>query len=168
MTNNRTGNCAAASCNGDPLQFYMTAKNTGITFPYNPTTNSRYKVPRTTRDISQCRVDVHRQGDNFFNVAVFDWAGTQKGSNALSDYSSNGGYPITVPGLPSTLGFGKIGPFAASGAGMQFQYNANPKYNWFSSQTGSSLKYQPDGKYCSVTTSGTTQDLSCYFPCEFV
>ncbi|KAL8686741.1 MAG: hypothetical protein Q9218_006898 [Villophora microphyllina] len=119
------------------------------------------------KDLLQCYATVHRQGDNFFNVAVFDNSGTQKGSNALSSYSNGG--TITVTGLPASLTFTRIGPFAASGAGMSFTYNSAFPFQWFGDTVGSSPFGFAGGNYCSVANSGTAQypvqDLKCYFPC---
>ena len=164
--NSKIQNCLNPSCGNDPNQFHMTAKNGPISFPYSPPTNNRYKVHNAPKELSQCRVDVTRKGDMAFNVAVFDSTGTQKGSNALSDFSNGGNYPLVLTGLPAPLRFGKLGPFQASGAGMQFVYDSNPPFYWFSSATGSSTKYLADGHYCSVLNTGTgSQDLKCYFPC---
>lgn len=161
--NSKVQNCINPVCGGDPLQFHMTAKNGAINFPYTPATSSRYKQHGKPTDLSQCRVDVHRQGDQGFSIYVFDSTGTEKGRGFMSAFANTASKIIT--GLPATLQFDKFGPFAASGAGMGFQYNSNPPFNWFGTTTGSSLQYQPDGKYCSVVTSGTVQDLKCYFPC---
>ncbi|KAI4259093.1 MAG: hypothetical protein LQ352_000887 [Teloschistes flavicans] len=148
----------------------MTAKqNTPYSFPYNPDTMNRYTQEGTAgKDLLQCSTTVHRQLDTFFNIAVFDNTGTQKGSNALSAFSS-AGPPIPVRGLPAALLFNRAGQFQASGGGMSFAYNATFGLVWLGDARGTSTDFQSGGQYCSVVNSGTAQqpvqDLKCYFPC---
>ncbi|KAL8753156.1 MAG: hypothetical protein Q9184_005506 [Pyrenodesmia sp. 2 TL-2023] len=120
-----TGGCA-----NDQYQFHMTAKGTALDFPYNPGAMNRYTQEGTGgKDLLQCSVTVHRVGDKAFNIAVFDNTGTKRGENSLSSFS-NGGY-VTVTGLPATLRFTRIGPYAESGAGNAFLYNSPFPVQWF-------------------------------------
>ncbi|KAI4145515.1 MAG: hypothetical protein L6R39_003783 [Caloplaca ligustica] len=157
--------CANPSaCGGDSYQFHMTVKNGPLDFPYNPSAMNHYTLDGTGKDILQCSVAVHRQGDRAFNVYVYDNSGTQKGMGALSAFANGG--TITVTGLPQGLKFTRVGLFAASGAGMSFTYMSTPAFSWFGDTKGSSTTFLADGSYCSVTNTGTAvQDLKCYFPC---
>ncbi|KAL8906215.1 MAG: hypothetical protein Q9171_006358 [Xanthocarpia ochracea] len=99
-----TGGCA-----NDQFQFHMTAKGTVLDFPYNPSAMNRYTQEGTGgKDLLQCSVAVHRQGDRAFNIAVFDNTGTQRGQASLSAFANGG--TVTVTGLPATLKFTRVGP----------------------------------------------------------
>ncbi|KAI4112753.1 MAG: hypothetical protein LQ338_008278, partial [Usnochroma carphineum] len=169
MFNSKTQYCAKPGvCGNDQYQFHLTVRNGPLDSPYNPGTMNHYTQEGTGgKDLLQCSVTVHRQRDMFFNVAVFDNTGTQKGTGALSAYSNGG--TITVTGLPASLKFTRVGPFAASGAGMSFTYNSTFPFSWFGDTKGSSTYGLASGNYCSVTNSGTAsspvQDVQCYFPC---
>ncbi|KAL8901454.1 MAG: hypothetical protein Q9192_000560 [Flavoplaca navasiana] len=159
-----------STCAPDGLQFHMTAKTSApLDSPYNPNTMNRYTQEGTGgKDLLQCSTKVRRQGDQGFTVYVYDNAGNEKGYRALSSFSNGG--TVTVPGLPSTLTFTRIGPFATSGAGMSFKYNSVFPVNWFGDTKGSS-PYGPgspigSGNWCTVTnTAPGAQDVLCYFPC---
>ncbi|KAL8879837.1 MAG: hypothetical protein Q9198_002628 [Flavoplaca austrocitrina] len=158
------------TCAPDGFQFHMTAKTSApLDSPYNPNTMNRYTQEGTGgKDLLQCSTKVRRQGDQGFTVYVYDNAGNEKGYRALSSFSNGG--TVTVPGLPSTLTFTRIGPFATSGAGMSFKYNSVFPVNWFGDTKGSS-PYGPgspirSGNWCTVTnTAPGAQDVLCYFPC---
>ncbi|KAI4100281.1 MAG: hypothetical protein L6R37_005567 [Teloschistes peruensis] len=170
--NSKTQHCADSGfCANDAFQFHMTAQRPGpYNFPYNPDTMNRYTQDGTPggKDLLQCSVTVHRQLDTFFNIAVFDNMGTQKGTAALSAFST-AGPPVRVKGLPADLLFNRAGAFEADGGGTIFRYNSTFGLVWFGDAKGTSRDFQPGGEYCSVIGSGTTQqpvqDLKCYFPC---
>ncbi|KAI4182506.1 MAG: hypothetical protein LQ346_006569 [Caloplaca aetnensis] len=156
----QTGGCA-----NDQYQFHMTSKASAIDFPYNPSTMNRYTQEGTGgKDLLQCSVTVHRVGDMAFNIAVYDNTGAKRGEKALSAFANTAS--IDVPGLPHILTFKKNGPLVASGAANLFVYRSPFPVSWGGDTQGSSPYNPTNGKWCSVTNSGTgTQDLLCYFPC---
>ncbi|KAL8900043.1 MAG: hypothetical protein Q9207_005881 [Kuettlingeria erythrocarpa] len=162
----KTRYCAQPGyCTNDQFQFHMTAKGTALDFPYKPETMNRYTQEGTGgKNLLQCSVTVHRVGDMAFNIAVYDNTGTKRGEKALSAFANAAS--IDVPGLPHILTFKKNGPQVASGAANLFVYRSPFPVMWGGDTQGSSPYNPTNGKWCSVTNSGTgTQDLLCYFPC---
>ncbi|KAL9600035.1 MAG: hypothetical protein Q9179_003362 [Wetmoreana sp. 5 TL-2023] len=150
-------------CQTDPFEYHMTQKNGHLSFPYNLATDNHYAQDSVGKDLLQCSLTVKQQGDQLFTVTLFDPSGVRKGQE--EEYFVLSGQSDTVTGLPQDLKITRTGAFMASGGGMRFEYLSNPVFSWNGDTTGTSLQVASNGGYCTVTTSGTVQDLKCYFPC---
>lgn len=78
----------------------MTKKTEKLSHPYKPDDHNRYSVSKNQPDLYQCRVVVDLHG-TVLEGTVYDWTGTQKGSETGTVNKKED--TVTVKGLPQPL-----------------------------------------------------------------
>lgn len=166
-------------CGSDGFQIGMTSKPVGggkIEAPYFlAQDNNEYALQNTVyKSLFQCSVELTRNGDaTFNNIKLFDYKNTQAGTTQKCTLNADGN-TCTVTGLPNDLQIQRIGKLSTK-PGIGYEYapgTANTNVNnfkWNNEDTGNGIGPDNDAgagdRYCKVRTSGTTQTVSCWFPC---
>ena len=175
-------------------QFYMTSLGGGssgrIDFPYDPSSNNRYAIATTDKDVRQCTGSLNRHTNNQYSALVASSTGTRFG--AAWNFLPNAGDTLIVPGQAGVMDLaisatGPVGNLGTVGSQIDFNYGAHtiPDYelgtdfHWSTLSTGTDGHVRdenPDnalqGGYCTIITFESVsphpgdpgmQQIKCYF-----